>query len=57
MFNGDPGANTVTSYAWIIWRKADRSKRCLFFWIPDGARLRHSRADDAQRFAANSHSG
>lgn len=47
----DPDASTATSYAWFVWRKADRSRRCTFFWIPDGARLRHSRADDVRQFA------
>ena len=47
----DPKASTATSYAWFIWRKADRSGRCTYFWIPDGARARNSRADDARRFA------
>ena len=47
----DPKASTATSYAWFVWRKADRSRRCVYFWIPDGARMRHSRADDGRRFA------
>lgn len=47
----DPDASTATSYAWFVWRKADRTKRCTYFWIPDGARLRHSRADDVRQFA------
>lgn len=46
----DPEASTATSYAWFVWRKGDRSRRCHFFWIPDGARVRHSRADDVERF-------
>lgn len=46
----DPDASTATSYAWFVWRKADRSRQCRYFWIPDGARVRHSRADDAERF-------
>lgn len=47
----DPNADTATAYAWFIWRKADRSGRCSFFWIPDGARMRHSRREDLERFA------
>lgn len=47
----DPQASTATSYAWFVWHNADRSGRCVFFWIPDGARFRHSRADDIRHFA------
>jgi hypothetical protein len=46
----DPQASTATSYAWFVWRKADKGRRCHFLWIPDGARVRHSRADDVERF-------
>jgi hypothetical protein len=46
----DPEASTATSYAWFIWRKADRSGRCAYFWIPDGAKARHSSANDVELF-------
>lgn len=48
----DPDASTATAYAWFIWRQADKSRMCRYFWIPDGARLRHSRREDIERFAA-----
>jgi len=47
----DPNASTATSYAWFVWRKADRSGHCLYFWIPNGAKARHSRAEDVERFS------
>lgn len=48
----DPKASTATSYAWFIWQTdARRSRITEFLWIPPGAKLRHTRPDDAARFA------
>lgn len=48
----DPSASTATSYAWFVWLKDDFSRRCVYHWIPDGAKTRHSQADDIRRFGS-----
>jgi len=47
----DPRASTATSYCWVIWQpKRTHSRVTEFMWIAPGARRRHTRDDDVERF-------
>lgn len=48
----DPQASSATSYAWFVWFTGDDSKRTSFVWIPPGAKARHSRPEDLERWSA-----
>jgi hypothetical protein len=47
----DPGASTATSYAWFVWHQAHFRKETRFVWIAPGAKTRHWRDSDLQRWA------
>lgn len=47
----DPQASTATAYAWFIWYRSQEIADTRFLWIPPGAKARHTRPDDAARFA------
>ena len=48
----DPDADTMTAYAWFVWRLdvADDHQGTEFVWIPPGQRRLLTRQDDAARF-------
>lgn len=46
----DPGADSATTYSWIIWRHAWVTPEPSFRWFPPGTRDRLTKPDDAARF-------